>query len=341
MRQIVRLVLLAAGISLLLSSLCPLVDPQEFALLSAFGVIHPFLIILQVVLLVILLLISSRLVWIPAIALLCAIPSLPRYFSWDSPRDDAEAQYDILSYNVGAVNARSTSDIAALRSDLSSLSPDVVAFQECISAVADIMSDLPAYRYTYSHPLPGPAIYSKYPIRASGEIPFASRVNACIWTDIDLPEQRIRLYNLHLRSSHISQAADELIGNNSLSNKEAMDKSGLILRRFIGSSKIRAGEAQRVLDHSKETELPSIVCGDFNETPQSYTYSILAENRTDSYVERGRGLGISYQGRIPWLRIDYVLLPDSFSVLHHELQSWSHSDHAPVHVGFHLPMQEQ
>jgi len=115
----------------------------------------------------------------------------------------------------------------------------------------------------------------------------------------------------------------------------------MILRRFIGSSKVRAGEAQRVLDHSHAATLPSIICGDFNETPQSYAYSILAENRMDSYVEQGRGLGISYQGKIPWLRIDYVLLPDSFSVHHHQLQSWPYSDHAPVHVGFHMPKQEQ
>ena len=49
-----------------------------------------------------------------------------------------------------------------------------------------------------------------------------------------------------------------------------------------------------------------ILCGDFNDTPLSYTYRQLSRKLTDSFIEKGRGIGNTYIGEFPSFRICYI-----------------------------------
>jgi endonuclease/exonuclease/phosphatase family metal-dependent hydrolase len=76
---------------------------------------------------------------------------------------------------------------------------------------------------------------------------------------------------------------------------------------------------------------PVIVLGDFNDTPQSYTYAVIrGEDLHDSFVQRGSGIGTTYAGSIPGLRIDFVMTGSRFTIIRHEVLKLPYSDHYPV-----------
>ena len=62
----------------------------------------------------------------------------------------------------------------------------------------------------------------------------------------------------------------------------------------------------RALEQQNVAVRPHL-CGDLNDTPNSYVYGILSEGLTDTFRERGLGIGTTFSGALPFLRIDYVL----------------------------------
>ena len=81
------------------------------------------------------------------------------------------------------------------------------------------------------------------------------------------------------------------------------------------------------LDHSP---YPSVLCGDFNDVPNSYTYFQIRGNRQDAFLKRGGGIGRTYASISPTLRIDYIFADPRFSVVQCKKVEVSYSDHYPV-----------
>ena len=61
----------------------------------------------------------------------------------------------------------------------------------------------------------------------------------------------------------------------------------------------------------KKSPYPTIICGDFNDTPLSYTYQRLSEKKYDAFIKSGNGIGTTFI-KIPSLRIDYILYDKEF-----------------------------
>ena len=51
----------------------------------------------------------------------------------------------------------------------------------------------------------------------------------------------------------------------------------------------------------------------------------------DAFLETGFGIGHSYNGKIPFLRIDYILTNPSFEIQKFEIVNNKISDHFPVY----------
>jgi len=50
-----------------------------------------------------------------------------------------------------------------------------------------------------------------------------------------------------------------------------------------------------------------VYCGDMNDVPMSYSYHQLRTRLDDAFAESGKGVGGTYNGRLPNLRIDHIL----------------------------------
>ena len=77
-------------------------------------------------------------------------------------------------------------------------------------------------------------------------------------------------------------------------------------------------------------EYPSLICVDLNNTAFSEAYRKLRGDRNDTFVEAGRGLGMSYSlGGIPY-RIDFIFSTKQLKVLDHQTHNIKLSDHRPI-----------
>ena len=104
-----------------------------------------------------------------------------------------------------------------------------------------------------------------------------------------------------------------------------------MMSRYKRAAILRAEQAEEVVGQIEKSPYPVLLCGDFNEIPQSYAYYIISRGLQDAFKASGRGLGVTYNGRIPALRIDYVMAGPEFEVLGHRIGRARFSDHYPVY----------
>ena len=152
-----------------------------------------------------------------------------------------------------------------------------------------------------------------------------------LWrADINIDGTKVRFYALHLQSNNLSNTADELASKGIIDNQESVIDILKILHRFRKYGIKRAQEAEEIAANIAESELPVIVCGDFNDTPLSYTYHTLRKNLDDTFLDAGKGFGVSYNGNIPYLKIDNILVDKHFKAVSSKVSRVDYSDHFPM-----------
>ena len=89
-----------------------------------------------------------------------------------------------------------------------------------------------------------------------------------------------------------------------------------------------------------EVDAPVILCGDFNDTPLSYTYRrIQKAGYSDAFVAVGRGIMPTFAGKLPLLRIDYFWVNDKVMPLRFNRYRQKLSDHYPIILDFSINKQ--
>ncbi len=180
----------------------------------------------------------------------------------------------------------------------------------------------------------GIATFTKYPIIKKGKIEFnTSANNICIYTDILINKDTVRVYNMHLQSIRFSKADYKFIDqvkNDTTDTQDEMEKSKNILRRLKRAFVKRAIQADAIASHIQQCKYKIIVCGDFNDTPASYVYHTVRGKLKDAYIESGSGFEQTYAGKFPRFRIDYILHSTEFKSKNYHHLSESLTDHYPI-----------
>ena len=183
----------------------------------------------------------------------------------------------------------------------------------------------------------GMANLSSYPIINKGKIEFESTYgNLCIFTDLKLDEDTVRVYNLHLQSVRIGEDQyrflDQIMLNKSLSGiriGELLGDLKLLVYRMAHAFIERGKQADLVAKHVKNSPYPIVLCGDFNDTPTSYSYQTLVKDLNDSFANEGFGMGSTYV-RLPFFRIDNIFYSNYFKAESHTVHHYELSDHFAV-----------
>lgn len=175
----------------------------------------------------------------------------------------------------------------------------------------------------------GTGIYSKFPIVDVGEIDFGTFVNSCVWADIKIKDKLVRIYSVHLQSNRISGQESEIIEAGKW-EKETFIGLKDMFGKYQKYSSTRANQAAMIRQHADKISHPYIICGDFNDPPQSYVYHVISKDLHDSFRCAGSGIGTSFNGVIPALRIDYILAKKDFDIYTHKIIKEGHSDHYPI-----------
>ncbi|RDC65252.1 endonuclease/exonuclease/phosphatase family protein [Adhaeribacter pallidiroseus] len=175
----------------------------------------------------------------------------------------------------------------------------------------------------------GMAIISKYPILNKGTIKFEKLTqNHAMFADLKIKSDTVRVYNFHLQSMSIEE--QDIIKTYQEQNIFGKDLQNLVRRLKNGFIK-RSYQVNTLYDHLKESPYPVIVCGDLNDVPYSYTYQKLNRKLNNAHTAAGWGIGSTYNGILPLLRIDNQFFSPSLEVSNFTVhRDVTFSDHFPL-----------
>jgi len=247
----------------------------------------------------------------------------PFQLNWSGLNDEKNA-FSFMTFNTRAFwsknNIRNPEKSKKITDFVKQKDPDIICFQEFSRFEFNTFSYYPynfvGYRPGFEKTLQ--VIYSKYPIINKGFVDFPDTRNQCIFSDIDVEKEIIRIYNIHLQSYQLP------IDNINI------DGISFILSRIKEGQKKREEQVQIILKHAKTFKGKVIFSGDFNSTQYSFSYKRLKEKKDDTFLKRGLGLGSTFRLFDYPFRIDYVLVDKDIEVLSHQNFDLKLSDHEPI-----------
>lgn len=175
------------------------------------------------------------------------------------------------------------------------------------------------------------AFYSKFPIENNADIWFNSSDNSAMWVDIRVDNKLIRVFNCHLQTTNFNQTRG-LLGKITLagfydSKKEAVKQ--IMLRMAVNAEK-RADQTDLICNIIDTTRHATILCGDLNDTPASYSYHRIKEKLQDGFQSAGSGFESTFRYLHRLFRIDYIFHSKELTGRKYVTPSFDFSDHNPV-----------
>jgi endonuclease/exonuclease/phosphatase family metal-dependent hydrolase len=253
-----------------------------------------------------------------------------RPFGSEKPVNADSANIKLLSYNLQGfrIPYQKNTTQEEIANFINKENPDIICLQEFYTnnkvteeLFASLIGEYKYHSVFYSvkrkNSSYGIATFSRYPIKMMLEIPFENTANAAMYTDIDVNGKIIRVYNVHFQSIKLNLTKIDEIEEVSSRLKTAFVK--------------RAGQVDIMAKHIDVSPYPVIVCGDFNDTPMSYTYNKIRGDKLDTFCEVGSGMPSTYRlSSIPFVRIDYILHDKTIESLTYSIHKIDYSDHYPI-----------
>lgn len=350
---------MAAVIGLVLSLLALLISPEHFWMLAFMGLAFPFLFVVNILFLMYWMVIQWRRALFSGILVVFSLTKVGDFYNFSAPanREEivniraADSSLHIMSYNVRLFDLYNWTNNKLTRNKIMDVirkeQADILCFQEffyddtrSFNTLDTLLQIQPARYKHIAHTATvkevnhwGIATLSRFPIINKGTIPFRdSTDNISIFSDIKAYGDTFRVYNLHLESVRFRRedykALKTLTGNEDQTN---LDGPQRIISRMRRAYIRRARQTDVIAEHIQKSPHPVIVCGDFNDPPNSYTYHQISSSLHDAFIESGAGWGSTYIGIIPFLRIDYILYsPEFFTSLYFKVLKKKLSDHYPI-----------
>ena len=347
---------------LLCSYLSLYISPVKFWPVAFAGFAYPIFLLINIFFVLFWLVFLKRYFLLSLIVILLGYKQITTYvkFSGADRKLAFENSLKVMTYNVrlfDLYNWRSESSKStrsAIFEFFKSESPDILCLQEYYSGAgkhanfADSICQKVGYKYRAvelihkeNEGLPyGLAIFSKYPIVKTYKLEFSnSKVNFCQSCDVSIGKDTIRIINLHLESIKFGKEDYNFVSEITTSppaNEQIKKGSWSILSKMKFAYIKRASQIEAVTEYIRKSPYPVMFCGDFNDTPVSYSYRQISNLLDDAFVDAGKGLGKTHTN-LPLLRIDYIFHSKALQCIEQKTIEKDYSDHFPVVARFMLP----
>ena len=356
LRFVFRLLSLVVISFYLLSYISAHFTPNVFMFFSVLGLF--FLPLLLVFILVaIVMAFRKEWKWLVAfgVCFVFSLPDLLSFFNFSSTKEQEakELGMTVMTHNTHLMgyydgeNAKRNRD--AILNEIQNVKPNVLCLQECYwntnggyflseQSRNEILKGYSVHERA-THVLSdggrfGLVIFSSYPVVNQGQVPFENEVNNfCIYLDVLVGSDTVRIYNAHLQSFRLKKKSLDLFDENIDMNEIQNESKPLFIQLYRSSLK-RSLQTDVLAAHVEACSYKVILTGDFNDTPISYTYNRLTRKLFDSFIDAGKGVGSTYRGPLLGLRIDYVLHSESLKARSYITSEAGFSDHHPVIVKF-------
>ena len=332
---------LVAVSALGIASISVFLSPEIIWGAALFGMAYPYLLVLNLIFIVLWAIIKPIFTLFSLVVILAGYNHIGNYLQL-SGRQTQEKGVRIISYNVkyfmGATGFPNKENADHILDYLRQNNADIICLQEVRlnkRQVFDIsnhrLPEITHMQLAHSSNAGGQLTMTRFPILNMGEIRFKNTGNMIIFTDILMNSDTVRIYNCHLQSYRLRpteiNTIDSIDFESHQLNKEKLIELSVKFRSALIK---RAEQAATLREHLNKCPYPVIVCGDFNDTPVSFTYRTVRGNLKDSFTESGQGTANTYNGKLPSFRIDYILYSPKFTSYNFEVSTLNHSDHYPI-----------
>ena len=336
------LINIVAAVAIGVASLSVFISPATFWIPALFGIAYPYLMVVNLAFIVFWIFIKPKFTILSLLVILAGFNHIGNYLQF-SGKHTNDKGVRITTYNVRyfvgntQIPIKENADhiLRFLRED----NADIICLQEVRLNKAQIFdinnTQLPHVAHmqiAHNGDAGGLLTMTSFPIIKMEEIRFENSGNMIMYADIVMnTSDTIRVYNCHLQSYKLGEAEiqsiDSLEFNTQPKTKKKVRELG---HKFKIALVKRAHQAETLRRSIDKSPYPVIVCGDFNDTPVSYTYHTVKGNLKDSFTESGKGTANTYNGKLPSFRIDYILYSPIFTSFNFEVSNLNHSDHFPV-----------
>ena len=348
-----------AAVLFLLGSYGYLFNPKYFWFIGFLTLTSFYFLLVLAAFIFFWLLIKPRRALISAAALLLAyIPIkniIPYRLSHSFSNTKKENALRIMTWNVAQFNIMEDKNHPDIKRQMFELingyQPDIACFQEMVAEDSTVKNhghmdvflqklNFKNYFYSYNSKEDfwgyahfGIIIFSKYPIINKQTVGFYPNDYNSIFQYVDIVkgEDTIRVFNIHLQSLRFSKSNLKYIDKPTVEDENAAIKeSKNIIAKFKKGFLKRQVQADRIRAEIDKSPYPVIVTGDFNDVPNSYAYHTIGKGLNNAFVEKGSGLGRTFSGISPVLRIDNIFVDKKMDVLQFNLVKKKLSDHFPI-----------
>ncbi len=361
LRRLMLILNILAVIALLSAYAASYISPARYWFFAFFGLAYPYLLLLNLFFVLVWLLFWKRFIWISILVILLGFNQILSILQYRKPSSQnvITGTVKILSYNVHSLYEIHKSKgkgrmLSKVTDFLIQQNPDILCIQEFFLRSEDSVKVLQKFTgglhtnyYTLKdyeeikdkRKIFAIATFSRYPITGMGHLRISNRNIFAIYTDLAMGRDTVRVYNIHLESIRFGKNDYSFYAQLTDQAKEPDDNFDLsegffkIFSKLKKAFVIRANQVDLLKKNIERSPYPVIVCGDFNDTPASYTYHQMTSGFHDSFCKAGTGfLGSTYAGNFPSFRIDYILYDDFFTAYNYSKQTIDLSDHYPVLV---------
>lgn len=353
----------------LFACLSPYVNPSEWWIMAFLAIGFPILMAFLIFFILFWLFIKPKRAILSVIVLLIGWKNISNVFgfhfgnAYSSLQKKEDKALRIMTWNVRRfipLNKNQLEDLKNIDQHIEVIrkyDPDVICIQEyCTSKLkgyidADtIFKSQLGYPYAYFSRdylwwvnngliLGGTAIFSKYPLQNAGMIRFPNsgrNAESLTYADVIRGKDTVRIINMHLQS--FSFTPRDYKGFDKIRSRSDTNFAATrsIFKKMKIAFMLRSEQADEIKRFADSSNVAEVLCGDFNDVPNSYTYHNLLGDRNDAFLEKGFGFGRTYTGFFPTLRIDFFLTDPKLAVLQFKKSERKLSDHYPLIVDIKL-----
>lgn len=282
--------------------------------------------------------------WIPAIVLFViavlvnwCTESFALGFGWNQENNKGQATLRVLTYNLNraystSVNNGTDEEVLKL---INEQEADLVLLQEFNPTLYRKIDEGIKANYPYStldeEGNRFKSVYSRYPIRDYQQLKRDEETLPICVMRIDVNGRTCSIATCHLMSNNFSPVYREI--------KDKRINLGKGIKETFSSIRqgcqIRQKQVEKLLEHLKGTDVPTLVCGDINDVAYSTTMRRFTKaGYKDSWWKRGFGFGFTYWGMKMRFRLDHILYSGSIKPVCVRVIQSKVSDHRPLVATF-------
>lgn len=320
--------------------------PPDYPHLCWVGMIFPFFLVANLLFLFLWLILSWKRALIPIAGFFFAYVPISIYMPINMQEAPPEGSLKVLSYNVCGYggNYKYENGFDTVYNYIRYHDFDIVCLQEDIDTWREyVMSrwkkvfeyNDTTILYQSSTSMNCIGIHTRFPILRKERIDYKSVANGSVAYYLLVGSDTVLVINNHLEGTHLNEAErsryKEMLGGKMVRDTIKAETRFLVSKLSTWMVE-RAPQADAVHDYiERHRQYPIIVCGDFNDTPISYTRHTIAQGLTDCFTTTGRGFGLSYNQKGFNFRIDQIMCSHHFTPYKCFVDSkMDASDHYPM-----------